>query len=478
MEDAPYESSMISREVERSFSESSTFSWSSPNGDQFSGILPFSVYPPREDTDLMARCVASWPTNESLSVLEIGCGSGVLACFASSLGHNVTACDINPYAVATARNLAERYHLRMTIHEGGPGPKSDQPVDQWGGHQTYDRIMWNLPYLPHDTSNPQKLGPLEEMSMIAEDNFSLYQMMLDRIQNTSILSKQGIAYFIVSSYFEMNSCLESAWKKGLAARIVDTYDFEDEIIACVSVWHPFLGKGEWNEYETVSSTNAIALSSQSECGSVFVAQHQTQGRGRGKNRWESLDQSTAATWVMMVGEGHPNPMFQLKAGFNVLRLLRFLNPDADFRLKYPNDIYVKHTDSRWKKCCGILVESTSLANLNRVVLGIGLNLYADHPSYGGIFDHPHYEYSVRMLHGCLGSLAYPHEAIHHSIDSEDFLLLERELVYSSTHLFNIIYEGLNVDFIGITNTGDLRLCDQHGEHFCKSLSEVEINLVG
>ncbi len=476
MADSPYERSMVSREVQRSGSESVTISWISPNGDQFSGMLPFSVYPPREDTDLLARSIANWPRDISLSVLEIGCGSGVLACFASALGHHVTACDINPFAVASARNLAERHGLKMNIYEGGPGPQTDQHPHQWGGNETYDRIIWNLPYLPSDIAGLQKLGPLEEISMLAEENFSLYQLMLEKIKKTALLSKEGIAYFVVSSHFELKDCLESAWKRGLAARIIETIDFEDETIACVSVWHPFAQKGEWNEFDSVSSTNELALSSGSEVGSVWIAQHQTKGRGRGQNTWASLEHSTAASWVVMMGDHHPSPLIQLHAGFNLLRLFRSLNPSSEFRLKYPNDIFVKHVDSTWKKCCGLLIESTSMGQSNRVVLGVGINLFSEHSTYGGIFYHSNFEYSVQMLHGCLGSILVPSEPMNYSIEKEVLSMIEKELVLSSSHLFEIYADGYKVEMIGITDTGDLRIA-QGGKQLVKHLSEVSLILL-
>ena len=74
-------------------------------------IVPHSVYPPREDTDLMAKRIISLGSGQGKNFLEIGSGSGALSILASSLGYNVHCCDINPFAVsATIGNLKLNHH--------------------------------------------------------------------------------------------------------------------------------------------------------------------------------------------------------------------------------------------------------------------------------------------------------------------------------------------------------------------------------
>ncbi|MEO2179396.1 MAG: 50S ribosomal protein L11 methyltransferase, partial [Candidatus Poseidoniia archaeon] len=64
--------------------------------------VPHTVYPPREDTALLGRALLRLSGRCGRAV-EIGCGSGVLSILLASIGWSVTACDVNPFAVAAAR---------------------------------------------------------------------------------------------------------------------------------------------------------------------------------------------------------------------------------------------------------------------------------------------------------------------------------------------------------------------------------------
>ena len=80
----------------------------SPTGELFIVELPHTVYPPREDTSFMAEGLARLGPGKGRKCLEIGVGSGVLSLFCHRHGWKVSACDINPYAVAAARGFFSR----------------------------------------------------------------------------------------------------------------------------------------------------------------------------------------------------------------------------------------------------------------------------------------------------------------------------------------------------------------------------------
>ena len=63
-------------EIERVDRPPSTTFWSPLNGFNFKLIIPTTVYPPREDTDLMARRIIALGPGRGRKILEIGCGSG------------------------------------------------------------------------------------------------------------------------------------------------------------------------------------------------------------------------------------------------------------------------------------------------------------------------------------------------------------------------------------------------------------------
>ena len=68
--------------------------------------IPPTVYPPREDTDLLDQVLAGITPFGSKRLLEIGSGSGAVSIAAAMRGWTVHACDINPYAVAATQHLS------------------------------------------------------------------------------------------------------------------------------------------------------------------------------------------------------------------------------------------------------------------------------------------------------------------------------------------------------------------------------------
>src|SRR5207253_9868447 len=78
--------------------------------------------------------------------LDMGAGSGVIGMFAAARGARVTACDINPRAVALARANCARNGLGGEVLES----------DLFGalGGRTFDLIAFNLPYLTGEARSP------------------------------------------------------------------------------------------------------------------------------------------------------------------------------------------------------------------------------------------------------------------------------------------------------------------------------------
>ena len=104
----------------------------------------------------------------------------------------------------------------------------------------------------------------------------------------------------------------------------------------------------------VTSTQDVAR--ELAIGSVVVADHQTEGRGRLSHRWEAP--AGAALLVSFVLE--PNPLLSLAAGVAAAEAC-----GQGVRLKWPNDLLLGG-----RKVGGILVE----ASTSKAVCGIGINL--------------------------------------------------------------------------------------------------------
>jgi BirA family biotin operon repressor/biotin-[acetyl-CoA-carboxylase] ligase len=103
---------------------------------------------------------------------------------------------------------------------------------------------------------------------------------------------------------------------------------------------------------------------------LIAAVRQTQGRGRGANRWWGSE--GALTFSVIVDaamiEPERRPLVSLVAGGAVCQSVATHLPEADVRLKWPNDVYVSG-----RKAGGILVEVPPDAP-DRLVIGIGLNV--------------------------------------------------------------------------------------------------------
>ena len=75
-------------------------------------LVPPTVYPPREDTQLLCRAISELSRHGGKAV-EIGCGSGIVSIFLASLGWDVTSFDVNPYAVSATRGTVSYTHLTL-----------------------------------------------------------------------------------------------------------------------------------------------------------------------------------------------------------------------------------------------------------------------------------------------------------------------------------------------------------------------------
>lgn len=73
-------------------------------------------------------------------LLDMGTGSGAIGLFAALRGARVTACDVNPRAVALARENARRNGVSMEVVESN--------LFALLGGRAFDLICFNLPFYP------------------------------------------------------------------------------------------------------------------------------------------------------------------------------------------------------------------------------------------------------------------------------------------------------------------------------------------
>lgn len=144
------------------------------------------------------------------------------------------------------------------------------------------------------------------------------------------------------------------------------------------ILNPFLSgtifAGQVHHYFRAGSTNLIALEAGATgCaeGSVFLAEEQTAGRGRGGHTWHSARAEGIYCSVLLRPHLPPAQvlLLALAAGLAVRSaVIEVSGLEAD--LKWPNDLLIGG-----KKFCGILTEMHSEATrVRHVVVGIGLNV--------------------------------------------------------------------------------------------------------
>jgi BirA family transcriptional regulator, biotin operon repressor / biotin---[acetyl-CoA-carboxylase] ligase len=140
-----------------------------------------------------------------------------------------------------------------------------------------------------------------------------------------------------------------------------------------------------HHYYKISSTNTAAMSAAAEGaveGTVFLAEEQTAGRGRGAHTWESARSAGIYCSVILRPALSPADalVLSLASGLAVRRAIEEIDARISVDLKWPNDVLIggKLVGGKLvgnKKLCGILTEMNAEATRVRyVVVGIGINV--------------------------------------------------------------------------------------------------------
>ncbi|HVN17491.1 MAG TPA: biotin--[acetyl-CoA-carboxylase] ligase [Dongiaceae bacterium] len=130
-----------------------------------------------------------------------------------------------------------------------------------------------------------------------------------------------------------------------------------------------------HHFYKVGSTNTAAMAAAAEGapeGSVFLAEEQTAGRGRGANSWQSQRSTGIYCSVILRPPLPPADVLamSLATGLAVLTAIHEIDSRVELDLKWPNDVLLNG-----KKICGILTEMNAEATRVRyIVIGIGINV--------------------------------------------------------------------------------------------------------
>ncbi len=138
---------------------------------------------------------------------------------------------------------------------------------------------------------------------------------------------------------------------------------------------PFHGKLRY--FPTIHSTNALAMKEAEEGmanGTVYIADEQTAGRGRGTHAWHSEPGSGLYVSILLRPALAPADVLwlSLAAGLAVRNAVQHVSAlDADIR--WPNDLLFGK-----RKFCGILTElNAEVTRVRHAVVGIGVNVHQE-----------------------------------------------------------------------------------------------------
>jgi BirA family biotin operon repressor/biotin-[acetyl-CoA-carboxylase] ligase len=130
-----------------------------------------------------------------------------------------------------------------------------------------------------------------------------------------------------------------------------------------------------HHYYKIGSTNEVAMEAAAAGapeGSVFLAEEQTAGKGRGGNQWHSARSSGIYCSVVLRPNLPPSDalVLSLAAGLAVHSAIQVIDARVNPDLKWPNDALLDG-----KKFCGILTEMNAEATrVRHIVIGIGINV--------------------------------------------------------------------------------------------------------
>jgi len=375
----------IEREIELIGMKGSIAKWQAFGLNEIQLDIPPTVYPPREDTLLLDRVIAELDSSNGRRMLEIGCGSGALSIAACMRGWMVSACDVNPLAIAATKGNAAKVGLDeavLEVREGGPGD-----IGNWAPTEGVDVIAWNLPYIESDTE--ERLGPMEDAALIGQGEPQ--QLLSILSQSPEMLNIGGLVLMLHSSN-EIGDNLSRSWRKaGWATRNIASTTIGDERLTVVACWRPFEQAGI-TRLDSCQSTNDKILNQNNAIEGTFVStEKQVSGRGYAGRGWVNSADGFMGSWLLSDKSIERGAEYlQMASTVAILDTLSvFLNNGlpshswvhgssleaVGLRVKWPNDIWLR-TSTRIGKLCGVLVEGRTQGDEVKIVLGIGLNRYS------------------------------------------------------------------------------------------------------
>jgi len=330
--------------------------------------VPLGVYPPKEDTSLLASVIHRAGHGRGRLAFDIGCGTGALMLQLGMEGWDVEGCDVNPMAVAVARGHLRESGLPGRVHEADVFEGMDDRLNAAA------LVVWNTPYLPQIEHEQDHLGPLEEAALSDPQPGGSALTLLKHLHGRNWGHDHQRLLLLVAED-ELLVLRRWATTAGWSLKVVGGQRFDEGVNIVVVD----LDRGldvEVEHVATTGSTNADLLARDAPFGARRSADHQQQGRGRRSARWIGQPGDVACSWVVHAGRGQPpSGLLQGVCGLASLEALQDLLADGarSLLLKWPNDLLL-NGPTGCTKVGGWLVEGRHRGDHHHVVAGLGLNL--------------------------------------------------------------------------------------------------------
>ncbi|WP_339889671.1 methyltransferase [uncultured Flavobacterium sp.] len=141
---------------------------------------------------------------ENKTVLELGCGSGIISLLASKKGANVLASDINKTALKFLNENAEKNKLSVTTIYSDLFDSIE--------NSTFDFIIINPPYYPKSPKN------IKEQAWFCGENFEYFESLFSQLLNYKKTSNS--IYMILSEDCDLERIKAIAKKNNLSMKCV------------------------------------------------------------------------------------------------------------------------------------------------------------------------------------------------------------------------------------------------------------------